>query len=107
MQLTANILNEKTPAETAKIIAGNMRLRRLEVNLSQQELSAKSGVSLGSLKRFEHSGEISLQHLLLLALVLHATDDFQALFSQRSYQTITEVVNYKSIKLRKRASKKK
>ena len=52
----------------AKVIAMKVREKRLYFNLTQQALSKKSGVSLGSLKRFERTHEISLRNLLLLVL---------------------------------------
>ena len=50
----ANILDIKQK------LAVRVRLRRKEAKISQAELAGRSGVSLGSLKRFEGSGEISL-----------------------------------------------
>jgi transcriptional regulator with XRE-family HTH domain len=44
--------------------------KRLDKNPTQEGLAKRSGVSLGSLKRFESSGHISLESLLKLALVL-------------------------------------
>ena len=43
----------------------NIRKRR---GLSQQQLSERSGVSYGSLKRFESTGQISLLSLTKLAI---------------------------------------
>ena len=65
-----------------KAIALQLRTLRLELNLSQQTLSEKSGVSYGSLKKFEQTGQISLESLLKLALVLGRMDDFKVLFAQ-------------------------
>jgi len=47
-----------------------------ELNLTQAALASRSGVSLGTLKRFERYGEISLKNLLLLAVALKSTDGF-------------------------------
>ena len=55
-----NFLILKTPENICGEIAGNVRARRKGAKLSQEALSAKSGVSLGSIKRFESTGEISL-----------------------------------------------
>ncbi len=71
-----------TPQEMQKAIALQLRTLRLALNLSQQTLSEKSGVSFGSLKKFEQTGQISLESLLKLALVLGRMDDFKALFAQ-------------------------
>jgi transcriptional regulator with XRE-family HTH domain len=69
------------PQEIQKVIASGARNRRLQLNLSQQTLSEKSGVSYGSLKKFEQTGQISLESLLKLAVVLGRVDDFKALFA--------------------------
>jgi transcriptional regulator with XRE-family HTH domain len=53
------------------------RVRRREGKISQAELAMRSGVSLGSIKRFEGSGEISLISLLRIAAVLGYETDFE------------------------------
>jgi transcriptional regulator with XRE-family HTH domain len=73
-------VNMMTPSEMQKAIASRARDLRLELNLSQQTLSEKSGVSYGSLKKFEQTGQISLESLLKLAVILGCMDDFNALF---------------------------
>ncbi len=55
------------------------RLRKLK-KYSQQEIADRAGVSLGSLKRFENTGQISLESLLKLAHVLGRLDDFKPVF---------------------------
>lgn len=77
-------VNMMTPSEMQKEIANRARDFRLELNLSQQTLSEKSGVSYGSLKKFEQTGQISLESLLKLAVVLGCMDDFNTLFLLRS-----------------------
>ena len=77
-------VNMITPKEMQKAIAKQLRRLRLELNLSQQTLSEKSGVSYGSLKKFEQTGQISLASLLKLALVLGSMDDFKMLFAAKS-----------------------
>lgn len=87
------VLDAFNPAAIALGIAKRMRERRLEMNLTQQNLAKKAGISLGSLKRFENSHEISLKHLLMLAVVLDATEDFSLLFSRRQFENIDQVLN--------------
>ncbi len=77
-------VNIMTPQEAQKAIANRARDLRLELNLSQQNLSIKSGVSYGSLKKFEQTGQISLESLLKLAMILGCIDDFKALFALKS-----------------------
>jgi transcriptional regulator with XRE-family HTH domain len=77
-------VNMMTPGEMQKAIAGRARDLRLELNLSQKTLSEKSGISYGSLKKFEQTGQISLGSLLKLAVILGCMDDFNALFALKS-----------------------
>jgi transcriptional regulator with XRE-family HTH domain len=74
-------------------IIHRVRKRRKEAKLSQQELAQKAGVSLGSLKRFENQGEISLSSLIKLAFALGYEDDFNQLFSRKNYQSLNEVID--------------
>ena len=72
--------NLKTEQEIIKDISLRVRNKRKLYKLSQQQLSNKSGVSLGSLKRFERTGEISFKSLLKIAFVLDSQNDFDNLF---------------------------
>ena len=81
-------INMTTPQEVQKKIALAARAKRLELNLSQQTLSSMSGVSYGVLKKFERTGQISLESLLKLALALGAMDDFNAIFAQGAPETV-------------------
>ncbi len=90
------------PASLATGISQRLKQRRLELNLTRAALSEKSGVSLGSLKRFEDLQEISLKHLLMLAVVLDATEEFDSLFSKRQYESMDEALNATASKNRKR-----
>ena len=69
-----------TPHEVCQKIAKAAKEKRLSLNFSQQTLSARSGVSLGTLKKFEQTGKISLESLLKIALVLDSLTDFMAVF---------------------------
>ncbi len=57
-------------------LTGRFKTRRLALNLTQEGLAARSGVSWSSLKRFEYTGLIALDALLKLALVLGCLSDF-------------------------------
>ena len=98
------ILDDFNPRAISKNIAGRMKHRRLVLNLTQESLSHMSGVSLGSLKRFENQYKISLEHLLQLALALDSLEDFNKLFPEGDYQDIDDMIKSKKIKDRKRAS---
>ena len=53
---------------------------RKKSKISQRELSTRSGVSYGSIRRFESTGDISLNSLLNLAVALNCLEDFEKLF---------------------------
>lgn len=79
--MNAPLLSQETPHKHTTAIALRMRARRKEAHLSQAQLSQMSGVSLGSLKRFEQTGEISLASLVALAESLECESDLQSLFA--------------------------
>ncbi len=83
----------KSPNDVNKEIAMNVRARRKEKKLSQVQLSERADVSLGSLKRFERTGEISLSSLIKIAFALGCEDDFEQLFSKKGYASIQEVID--------------
>ncbi len=68
-------LNKK-PADWMLEMGKRHKMLRKQAGFTQSELARRSGVSLGSLKRFETSGQISIQSLFLLIDVLGRLDDF-------------------------------
>ena len=56
------------------------QLLRKKHGISQLELAKKSGVSFGSIKRFETTGQISLVSLLKLAYFFNRLADFNTVF---------------------------
>lgn len=71
----------KTPNEVMLEMALKAKAARLKCNLSQNGVAERSGVSLGSLKRFEKTGQISLESLLKIALSLNCLKDFENIFT--------------------------
>ena len=72
-------------------IVERMKRRRKQMELSQRQLSQKSGVTYSSLRRFETTGEISLSSLLKIAHALDALKDFESIFKG---QAITNLKDY-------------
>ena len=58
------------------------RLGRKELKLSQQKLAKHSGVSYGSIRRFESSGAVSLSSLLRMSQAMGLIDEFDPLFKR-------------------------
>jgi transcriptional regulator with XRE-family HTH domain len=72
---------EKLPSDLLLEIAEKHKLLRKHAGYSQREMAERSGVSLGSIKRFERTGLISLESLLRLAAVHDRLNDFEAVFN--------------------------
>ncbi|WP_209451674.1 helix-turn-helix domain-containing protein [Allofrancisella frigidaquae] len=81
----------KSPYEMAKDIAKRAQAKRLSLNLSQQTLSKVSGVSYGTLKKFERTGQISLESLLKIAIVLDEFEKFEQLFVKNAEEIPTSL----------------
>lgn len=92
--------------EVMRDIATRVRMRRLELNLPQEEMAKRSGVKLPTYRKFEQTGLISLKGLLQIAFALDCLDDFEVLFSRRKYQNIEDVINERNAKKRQRAGRK-
>ena len=86
-------LYQKTWNEIDNDIANRMVKLRKRRKITQKALAAKSGVSLGSIKRFEQSGEISLQSFTKLAIALEVEGELDTLFDSVPFQSIEEVIN--------------
>tara|TARA_R110002049_G_scaffold172683_1_gene339462 strand:- start:1700 stop:1978 length:279 start_codon:yes stop_codon:yes gene_type:complete len=67
----------KVPSDILLLIAQNVVALRKEKGWTQQELSEKSDVSYGSIKRFETTGQISLESLLKIVESLKRLSEFE------------------------------
>ena len=91
-----------SPYEIAHGLAKAVQQKRLAFNYSQKTLSERSGVSLGTLKKFEVSGQISLMSLLKIALALDSLNEFLSLFKAKSTQDYRTMHELLKDKVRKR-----
>lgn len=83
----------ETAEEIDMKLAGRIRGIRKRRSISQKKLSEMSGVSYGSIKRFETTGQISLLSLTKLAFALNEVDEIRNLFTDVPYRSIQEVIN--------------
>lgn len=90
-----------SPSELMDTLKTKFRQRRKALGYTQPELSSRSGVSLGSLKRFENSGQISLESLLKLAFVLECLGDFDGVCEEKEeeFESMDEVLNSKNMSI--------
>lgn len=86
-------LYQKTWTEINNDIAQKIVRLRKRKKITQKQLATRSGVSLGSLKRFEQSGEISLQSLTKIAIALDVENELEDLFNNVPFASIEEVIN--------------
>ena len=83
----------RTPEAVTSDLVSRIKKRRKEAKVSQKKLATISGVSYGSIRRFESTGEISLTSLLKIANALGFgyLEDFDKLFER---QYITSLKDY-------------
>lgn len=87
------LFNPKTPNDIARELVEKIKQYRKKLKISQTQLATKSGVSLGSIKRFESKYEISLNSFIKILIALNLEQDLENLFTQKSYNSIDEVIN--------------
>ena len=82
-----------SPTAAAEEIARREKDRRRNLGITQKQLAVRSGVSLGTLRRFEQTGQASLEVLVRLARALGCESDLDALFAKPAYRSIQEVID--------------
>ena len=92
------------PPDVMQRMAQRAKALRLAQNITQQELADKVGIAVGTVKRFEKSGEIQFNHLLRIALVLGRLEDFSSIFAVDDAPA--SLYDLKAEKVRQRARKK-
>ena len=70
------------PTGINKTIATRLRAIRRKQKVSQEKLWLMSGVSLGSIKRFERTGDISFNSLIKIATALGRIEEVENLFKK-------------------------
>lgn len=88
--------------DIAKKLANDFRARRIEKNLTREQVAEKSGVAVSNIIRFEQKGLISLKNLIGIAMALGYTSEIKNIFEQPKYSTMEELSQ-----IRRNAGKKK
>jgi hypothetical protein len=73
-----------SPGGIAKGVAIRMKARRLGLGWSRDLLAARAGVSPWTLKHFELTGQIALETLVKVAVVLDDVRGLEGLFAARA-----------------------
>ena len=94
------------PQDVMRLYGSRVRSLRIQAGITQKELAQRAGVAEGTIKRFEHTGEIQLRALLGIALVLGRLDEFTDMFKLPDVPSSLYKPEKKPPKPRQRARKK-
>lgn len=89
-------------------IVKNIRDRRLQMELTQEGLSERSGVPLSTLRKFEQKGAISLDSFLKILSVVGGLEEMLDALKpkEQHFKSIDEVLKSEEKSIRKRGNKK-
>lgn len=91
-----------TPKDDLLKIAKKFKEIRLDQNLKRKTLAIKSGVSESSLKRFEVTGEISLNSLVKISNVLNVRNWIASILEENYYESLEAIIDKQKRKKKKR-----
>ena len=83
-------------------LAEDFRHRRIEKNLTREQVAQAANVAVSNVIRFEQKGLVSLKNLTALAMALGYTYEIKNLFAVPKYATMEELTQ-----IRRNAGKKK
>lgn len=91
--------------DIARWMADDFRKRRIEKNLTREQVAEQSGVAVSNIVRFEQKGLISLKNLIGIAIVMGYTSEIKNLFAQPKYSTMEELTQIRKNQNKKKAHK--
>ncbi|MCX7120338.1 MAG: helix-turn-helix transcriptional regulator [Gammaproteobacteria bacterium] len=87
-----------TPAETGKELAKRLTAIRLQKAWTREMLAKIAHINVHSLKRFERTGQVSLERLIAIAQALDSHQEIERLFKPRhrvdvdNWQPVTQAL---------------
>lgn len=84
-------LNDLLPEECARRLAERLKVLRLDAGFKRATLAQRAGVSEASLKRFERTGQASLELLLRTVFALGRLADFDSVLEPARARTMAEL----------------
>lgn len=81
----------QTPRDMARLLARRVKVLRLDLGWTQREVAERAAINLATYRRFERTGQISLERLLKLAVILDARAGFDHLFSRPPARSLAEL----------------
>ena len=91
--------------DIARWMADDFRKRRIEKNLTREQVAEQSGGAVSNIVRFEQKGLISLKNLIGIAMVMGYTSEIKNLFAQPKYSTMEELTQIRKNQNKKKAHK--
>ena len=88
-----------TPSDVAMKLAKRIKEIRRRKKITQKELAGRSNVSYATLRKFEKTGQISLESFIKLTMELGLIQEINSLFAEPVYNSIEEVINAREIEL--------
>jgi transcriptional regulator with XRE-family HTH domain len=106
--ITSNMLDFtfSTYHEVCKELGNRLRMRRMELNLTQTEVAARAGVSKGTVSNIEKHGQGTLESLVRVLQAMGMLKELQPLF-QAKPTSIEQLKHFEDVKERKRVSRKR
>ncbi len=105
LSILEDLVSESTDNVSLEI-AADFRRRRIEKNITREDIAKESGVAVSNVVRFEQKGLVSLGNLIKLAKALGYLSEIRNIFSEPKYSTMEELLQIKSNVNRKKAHRK-
>lgn len=86
-------------------MANDFRKRRIEKNLTREQVAEKANVAVSNIVRFEQKGLISLKNLIGIAMSLEYTTEVKNIFAEPKYSTMEELAQIRKNSGKTRAHK--
>jgi transcriptional regulator with XRE-family HTH domain len=96
----------ESPREIARTLARRVKVLRLDRGWTQEEAAGRAGLALATYRQFERTGQISLERLLKLAVVLDAAPGFDQLFVRPPARSLAELEKLAERQTRKRGRRR-
>lgn len=92
--------------DIAHKLAEDFRHRRIEKNMTREDMAQAAGIAVSNLVRFEQKGLVSLKNLIALAMALGYTSEVKTLFATPKYATMEELTQIRKNTHKKKAYRK-
>ena len=89
--------------DIARMLADDFRKRRIEKNMTREQVAEKSGVAVSNIVRFEQKGLISLKNLIGIAMAMEYTSAIKNIFAEPKYSTMEELTQIRRNRGKKKA----